>query len=152
LAAQNTNWRYLMCRRAYNGLGCSDRWVRYPGIEDALTIDIDEVIKSCPKPAVTSEVRSHRLAQIRLRLDILGGRQASIGAEYAQVRQSLRPVIGARDAVDAETARLLAERKMLRIDRPRWLDVTLAARLDKLRAVAKATVVDRQRPLFIGGR
>jgi DNA invertase Pin-like site-specific DNA recombinase len=65
LAAQNINWRYLMCRRAYNGLGCSDRWVRYPGIEDALTIDIDEVIKNCPKPAVTSEVRSHRLAQIR---------------------------------------------------------------------------------------
>lgn len=144
LAAQNINWRYLMCRRAYNGLGCSDRWVRYPGIEDALTIDIDEVIKTCPKPAVTSEVRSHRLARIRLRLHILRGRQASIGAEYAQVRQSLRPVIGARDAVDAEIAKLLAERKMLRIDRPRWLDVTLAARLDKLRAVAKATVVDRQ--------
>ena len=144
LAAQNINWRYLMCRRAYNGLGCSDRWVRYPGIEDALTIDIDEVIKSCPKPALTSEVRSHRLTQIRLRLHTLRGRQASIGAEYAQVRQSLRPVIGARDAVDAEIAKLLAERKMLRIDRPRWLDVTLAARLDKLRTVAKATVVDRQ--------
>ena len=65
LAAQNINWRYLMCRRAYNGLGCSDRWVRYPGIETALTIDIDEVIKSCPKPVLTSEVRSHRLQQIR---------------------------------------------------------------------------------------
>jgi hypothetical protein len=144
LAAQNINWRYLMCRRAYNGLGCSDRWVRYPGIEDALTIDIDEVIKSCPKPVLTSEVRSHRLKQIRLRLHTLRGRQASIGDEYARVRQSLRPVIGARDAVDAEIAKLLAERKMLRIDRPRWLDVTLATRLDKLRAVAKATVVDRQ--------
>jgi DNA invertase Pin-like site-specific DNA recombinase len=144
LAAQNINWRYLMCRRAYNGLGCSDRWVRYPGIEDALTIDIEEVIKSCPKPVLTSEVRSHRLKQIRLRLHTLRGRQASIGAEYAQVRQSLRPVIAARDAVDAEMTKLLAERKMLRIDRPRWLDVTLATRLDKLRMVAKATVVDRQ--------
>lgn len=144
LCNANPNWRYLMCRRAFNGLGCSDRWVRYPGIEDALTIDIDEVIKSCPKPALTSEVRSHRLKQIRLRLHTLRGRQASIREEYPQVRQSLRPVIGARDAVDAEIAKLLSERKMLRIDRPRWLDVTLAARLDKLRMVGKATVVDRQ--------
>jgi DNA invertase Pin-like site-specific DNA recombinase len=144
LAAQNINWRYLMCRRAYNGLGCSDRWVRYPGIEDALTIDIDEVIKRCPQPALTSEVRTHRLTQIRVRLHTLRGRQASIGAEYAQVRQSLRPVIAARDAVDDEITKLLAERKMLRIDRPRWLDLTLAARLDKLRVVAKAAVVDRQ--------
>ena len=144
LCTQNVNWRYFMCRRAYNGLGCSDRWVRYPGIEDALTIDIDEVIKSCPKPALTSEVRSHRLKQIRIRLHVLRGRQASINAEHVQVRQSLRPVIAARDAVDAEIATLLADRKMLRIDRPRWLDVTLAARLDRLRMVAKAAVVDRQ--------
>lgn len=143
LAAQNINWRYLMCRRAYNGLGCSDRWVRYPGIEDALTIDIDEVIESCPKPALTSEVRSHRLMQIRLRLHTLRGRQASINAEHMQVRQSLRPVIAAREAVADEIAKLLAERKMLRIDRPRWLDVTLTARLDKLRMVATAAVVDR---------
>jgi hypothetical protein len=117
--------------------------VRYPGIEDALTIDIDEVIKSCPKPALSSEARSHRLTQIRLRLHTLRGRQASIKAEHTKVRQSLRPVIAARDAVADEIAKLLAERKMLRIDRPRWLDVTLAARLDKLRTVATASVVDR---------
>ena len=39
-----------MCRLAFNGAGCSDRWVRYPGIEDLLTIDINEVIQSCRSP------------------------------------------------------------------------------------------------------
>jgi hypothetical protein len=57
--------------------------------------------------------------------------------------------------VDAEIDKLLSERKRLRIDRPKWLDVTLAARLDKLRVVATATILDRRelhaifRSLFI---
>lgn len=55
------NWRYFMCRLGYYGVGCSDRWVRYSGIEDALTRDIDEVIRSCPKPTLTTDVRNHRL-------------------------------------------------------------------------------------------
>jgi hypothetical protein len=76
-------------------------------------------------------------------LRTLRDRKESIRSEYAQVRQSLRPVIAARDVVDAEIAKLLAERKMLRIDRPRWLDVTLVARLEKLRTLATATVIDR---------
>ena len=38
---------------------------------------------------------------------------------------------------------LLDERKMLRMDRPRCLDVTLAARLARLREVARALDVDR---------
>jgi hypothetical protein len=44
LAAAKPNWRYYMCRLAFSGAGCSDHYVRCPGIEDALTIDIDEVI------------------------------------------------------------------------------------------------------------
>ena len=143
LRGGDPNWRYLICRKALYGVGCTDRWVRYPGIDDALTTHIDKVIKSCPKPALSSEVRSHRLKQIRLRLRTLRERKESIRTEYTQVRQSLRPVIGARDAVESEIAKLLAERKMLRIDRPRWLDVTLAARLDKLRMVATEAVIDR---------
>ena len=71
LGGGHPNWRYLMCRRAYNGAGCSDRWVRYPGIEDLLTTDIGELIQGCPKPALTSDVRSHRLGQIRVRLHVL---------------------------------------------------------------------------------
>lgn len=35
LCCGNSNWRYLMCRRAYNGAG-SDQWIRYAGIEIAL--------------------------------------------------------------------------------------------------------------------
>jgi DNA invertase Pin-like site-specific DNA recombinase len=140
----NPNWRYFVCRRAYNGVGCSDRWVRYSGIEEALTADIGEVIRTCPKPALTSEIRSHRLTQIRVRLHTLRERQATLRSEHAQLRQSLRPVLTVRDNVDREIAALLNERKRLRIDRPKWLDVTLSARLDKLRAAAKATVVDRE--------
>ena len=149
------NRRYFMCRRAYNGTGCSDRWVRYAGIEDLLTIDIQEVIKSCPRPALTSDARRHRLRHIRVRLHTLRERRLSLAADYDLLHQSRRPVIDARDSVDAEIERLLAERKRLRIDRPKWLDVTLAVRLDKLRAVATAKEVNRQelhtilRALFI---
>jgi DNA invertase Pin-like site-specific DNA recombinase len=143
LCAQKPNWRYFMCRKAYNGAGCSDRWVRYPGIEDVLTIDIDEVIRTCPKPALTSEARSHMLSHIRARLHALRSQRASMISEHAQLRQSLRNVNEARMSVEAQIEKLLLERKRLRIDRPKWLDVTLAARLDKLRMAAKATVVDR---------
>jgi hypothetical protein len=144
LGGGQPNWRYYMCRKAYNGVGCSDQWVRYPGIEDLLTIDIEEIIKSCPKPALTSVARSHMLAQIRIRLHILRRRKASMAAEHKQLRQSLRPVLEAEKSVDAETVKLLADRKRLRIDRPKWLDVTLAARVEKLRQVAKASVLDRK--------
>lgn len=48
-----------------------------------------------------------------------------------------------RQSVETEIGRRLAQRKRLRIDRPKWLDLTLSARLDKLRATATATVVDR---------
>jgi len=143
LRSQQPNWRYFVCRKANSGAGCSDRWVRYPGIEAVLTTGIDEVIKSCPKPALTSEARSHMLTQIRMRLRALRLRLASIIAEQPKVRQMSRPVLEARQAVEAEIEKLLVDRKRLRIDRPKWLDVTLSKRLDKLRVVAKATVLDR---------
>jgi DNA invertase Pin-like site-specific DNA recombinase len=143
LAAQKPSWRYYMCRLAFSGAGCSDQWVRYPGIEDALTIDIDEVISSCPKPALCSEARGQMLGQIRSRLHVLRARRTSIANEHKQVRQSWRPVLEARHAVDAEIEQLLANRKRLRVDRPKWLDVTLSKRLEKLRQVAKAPQVDR---------
>jgi DNA invertase Pin-like site-specific DNA recombinase len=143
LSNGNPNWRYYMCRRAFNGTGCSDRWIRYAGIEDALTIDIAEIIKSCPKPALTSDARRHRLRYIRDRLHILRERRSSMAADYSQLSLSRRPLVAARDNVVAEIDALMAERKRLRIDRPKWLDVTLAARLDKLQTVATASIVDR---------
>ena len=143
LGGAKPNWRYFMCRRAYNGAGCSDHWARYPGVEDALTIDIDEVIRSCPKPALTSEARSHMLAHIRVRLHALRLRLASIIEERPKVRQMSRPVLEARHAVEAEIEKLLADRKRLTVDRPRWLDVTLSKRLERLRMVAKAPALDR---------
>ena len=137
------NWRYFMCRRAYNGAGCSDRWVRYPQIEEVLTIDINEVINSCPKPALTSDARKHMLMIMRSRLHQLRRRLASIIEEQPLVRQMSRPVLEARRAVEAEMERLLADRKRLRIDRPKWLDVTLSKKLEKLRMVAKSPGLDR---------
>ena len=67
-----------MCRRAYNGARCSDRWVRYAGIEDLLTIDIQEVIKSCPRPALTSDAVRHRLRRVQVQLHTLRERRLSL--------------------------------------------------------------------------
>jgi DNA invertase Pin-like site-specific DNA recombinase len=139
----NTRWRYFMCRLGYHGVGCSDQWVRYSGIEDALTVDIEEVIRSCPKPTLTTEVRSHRLKQIRIRLHTLRHRLATIDAERTQLRRGSRPVRAASDSVETEIRQWLEERKRMRIDRPRWLDLTLSSRLEKVRYIAKAVVLDR---------
>jgi DNA invertase Pin-like site-specific DNA recombinase len=139
----NTKWRYFMCRLAYHGVGCSDRWVRYSGIEDVLTVDIDEVIRSCPKPTLTTDVRSHRLKQIRIRLHTLRQRMATIDAERTQLRRGSRPIRAAAENVEREIGQLLEERKRMRIDRPRWLDLTLSSRLEKVRYIAKAAVLDR---------
>ena len=143
LSSSNRNWRYLTCRKAYFGLGCSDRWIRYPGVEDMFTRGIDEVIRGCPKPVLDPDIRSNRLEQIRRRLHELRARLASIKSEYVLVRQINRPSLANAERVEAEMQQLLDERKTLRIDRPRWLDVTLAARLAKLREVARAIDVDR---------
>jgi DNA invertase Pin-like site-specific DNA recombinase len=143
LSSSNPNWRYLTCRKANFGLGCSDRWIRYPGIEDTFTHDIDEVIRGCPKPVLDPDIRSSRLEQIRRRLHVLRGRLASIQSEYVLVRRINRPSLANAERVEAEMQQLLDERKALRIDRPRWLDVTLAARLAKLREAARAIDVDR---------
>jgi DNA invertase Pin-like site-specific DNA recombinase len=144
LGGTNPNWRYYVCRRAYSGAGCSDRWVRYPGIEDALTVDVDGLIESCPRPALSSEARSHTLAHIRSRLHMVRSQLAVIIKEQPIVRQASRPVLAAREAAEAEIGKLLAERKSIRVGRPAWLDLTLGKKLDRLRAVARCQPVDRQ--------
>lgn len=143
LSGSNQNWRYLTCRRAFFGLGCSDRWVRYPGIEDAFTREIDEIIRGCPKPVLDTDIRTNRLKQISRRLHEQRARLASMQSEYVLVRRINRPSLANAERVEAEMRQLLDERKMLRIDRPRWLEVTLAARLARLREVARALDVDR---------
>ena len=92
LLGPNTKWRYYMCRLGYHGVGCSDRWVRYSGIEDVLTRDIDEVVRSCPKPVLSTDIRSHRLKQIRIRLHTLRQRLTTIKTERPQLRHGSRPV------------------------------------------------------------
>ena len=65
-------------------------------------------------------------------------------SEHRQLRQSGRAVLEARQAVEDQIERLLEERKRLREDRPRWLDLTLMKRLEKLRAGALSGTVDRK--------
>jgi hypothetical protein len=143
LRGGNPNWRYLTCRKQFFGLGCSDRWIRYPGIDDLFTRGIDEIIKNCPKPVIDVDTRGNRLEQIRRRLYELRNRLASIKSEYALIRQINRPSLSNAERVETEMWQLLDERKLLRIDRPKWLDVTMAVRLAKLREVARALEVDR---------
>jgi hypothetical protein len=69
----------------------------------------------------------HRL-YIRRRLRTLRGRRASMAAEYDLLHQSHRSVIAAKVSVQNEIDSLLTQPKQLRIDRPKWLDVTLSKR------------------------
>jgi hypothetical protein len=92
---------------------------------------------------LSTDIRSHRLKQIRIRLHTLRQRLTTIKTERPQLRHGSRPVRAAAVSVETEIDQLLDERKRMRIDRPRWLDITLSARLDKLRAEVKASIVDR---------
>jgi DNA invertase Pin-like site-specific DNA recombinase len=139
----SANWRYFTCAQAYFGLGCSERWVRYPEIEHLFTAGIDKVVKTCPRPVLDPDVRSHRLHQISVRLSTLRDRLASIEAERPLNWQISRPTRDALRQTEVEMEDLQDERKKLRIDRPRWLDVTLRPRLERLREMAHADVVDR---------
>lgn len=143
LCAGKPGWRYLMCRRAHHGAGCSDRWVRFSPIEEVFTSGVAQVIATCPEPAVTKEVRDHMLDHIRRRLRGLRSQRASMIAEHQQLRQSSRAVLEPRRAVEAEIAKLVDDRERLREDRPRWLDLTLQNRLERLRDVATAPVLDK---------
>jgi DNA invertase Pin-like site-specific DNA recombinase len=139
----SATWRYFTCGKAYFGLGCSERWVRYPEIEQLFTADIDRLIKTCPKPVLDPDARSHRLQQIRVRLHTLRTRLASMEAERPLNWQINRPTRDALHQTRTEMEQLIDERKKLRIDRPRWLDVTLQPRLERLRDMAHADVLDR---------
>ncbi len=108
-----------------------------------LTFGITIVIKSCPTPVLTSDARRHQLASIRRRLKTLRERRESMVSEHGQLRLSNRPVVAARQAVETEIESLLAQRKRLRVDRPKWLDVTLSTRLNKLLAIATTDPIDR---------
>jgi len=143
LRSANPRWQYLICRRAFYGTGCTDRWVRYSGIEDVLINKIDEIIKSCPKPSLSPDVRDHWMNEINLKLRVLRRRRASMDSERALLRHGSRPVLAAIQKVDGEIHYLLEERRRMRVDPPRWLDLTLTTKLDRLRAVAKASVLDR---------
>ena len=141
--ANNPNWRYYICRRAFFGVGCSDRWVRYPDIEATFTRGIDQVIRSCPKPQIEADLRAHRLDHIRRRLHSLRKRLASVEQDRSINWQNGRLGRGTAEQIRSEMDVLFRERKSLRIDRPKWLYLTLQPRLARLREIALSDPLDR---------
>ena len=79
-------------------------------------------------------------------------RRDSMISEHDRLRLSNRPVRAARQAVESEIEALLAQRRRLRTDRPKWLDVTLSARLEKLLAITTAAPLTVMRSVRCSAR
>lgn len=137
-----TNWRYLTCCRGYVGAGCERRHVRYPGIEATLSKGIEEVIRSCPAQFLDPAARGQRLKQVRARLAELRSRRMALEADAPLLLALKARSQSAIADVEAEEQALAEERRRLRPGTAGWLDVTLRARLDHLRAVALTEPLD----------
>lgn len=137
-----TDWRYLTCCRGYVGAGCERRHVRYPGIEAVLSKGIEEVIRSCPAQFLDPAARRQRLKQVRSRLAELRSRRMALEADAPLLLALKARSASAIADMEAEEQALAEERRRLRPGTVGWLDVTLRARLDHLRAVALTEPLD----------
>jgi len=131
-----TDWRYLTCRRGYVGAGCERRHIRYPGIEAVLSKGIEAVIRSCPAQFLDPTARRQRLKQVRSRLAELRSRRTALEADAPLLLALKARSQSAIADVEAEEQALAEERRRMRPGTAGWLDVTLRARLDHLRAMA----------------
>lgn len=137
-----TDWRYLTCRRGYVGAGCERRHVRYSGIEAVLSKGIEDVIRSCPAQFLDPAARKQRLKQVRSRLAELRSRRVALEADAPLLVALKARSRSAIADVEAEEQALAEERRRMRPGTTGWLDVTLRARLDHLRAVALIEPLD----------
>lgn len=137
-----TDWRYLTCRRGYVGAGCERRHVRYPGIEAVLSKGIEDVIRSCPAQFLDPAAKKQRLKQVRSRLAELRSRRMALEANAPLLLALKARSASAIADVEAEEQALLEERRRMRPGKAGWLDVTLRARLDHLRAIALTEPLD----------
>ena len=137
-----TDWRYLTCRRGYIGAGCERRYVRYPGIEAVFSKGIEAVVRSCPAQFLDPAARRQRLKQVRSRLAELRARRMALEVDAPLLLALKARSLSVIADVEAEEQALAEERRRLRPGAAGWLDVTLRARLDHLRAMALIEPLD----------
>ena len=133
-----SDWRYLVCSRGYVGGACERRYIRYPGIEAALTTGVEAIIGGCPMQRLDPTARKLRLGEVRSQLAELRSRRTRLEADAPALLALKAPVRSVIADVDAKMAALAAERRRLRPGSTGWIDVTLRARLDQLGVVARA--------------
>ena len=137
-----TDWRYLTCSRGYIGAGCERRHIRYSGIEAVLSKGVEAVLRCCPAQVLDPAVRRQHLKQVRSRLAELRARRVALEADAPLLLAFKARSRSAIADVEAEEQALLEERRRTRPGKAGWLDVTLRARLDHLRAVALIEPLD----------
>ena len=137
-----TDWRYLTCSRGYVGAGCERRHIRYSGIEAVLSKGIEGVVRSCPAQVLDPAARWQRLKQVRSRLAELRARRVALEADALLLLALKARSLSVIAEVEAEERDLVEERRRMRPGTAGWLDVTLRARLDHLRAVALIEPLD----------
>jgi len=137
-----TDWRYLTCRCGYVGAGCERRHIRYPGIEAVLSKGIEDVVRSCPAQILDPAARRQCLKQVRVRLAELRSRRMALEADAPLLLALKARSLSAIADVEAQEQALVEERRRMRPGKTGWLDVTLWARLDHLRAMALIEPLD----------
>lgn len=139
------NQRYLVCMAWQEARTCTNEWVRFPEIEDALVADVGFVIAGCPQPSLHVEARRAMLKAIASRLSHLRARSsreaATREAPDAMGRTGRDWEVGTK----AEMEGLLGERYRLRADRSYWEDATLTLKPETLRSAASAVPRDLAR-------
>ena len=139
------NQRYLVCMAWREARICSNEWVRFPEIEDALVADVRFVIGRCPQPALHVETRRAMLRAIASRLSHLRQRGVRELAAREVLDATSRPGRDWELGTKLEMDELLAERYRLRADRSYWEDATLKLKLEKLNAAVAAVPRDLAR-------
>jgi len=142
---EHPNQRYLVCMAWREARTCSNEWVRFPEIEDALIGDVGFVIKDCPQPALHVEARRAMLKAIASKLSHLRARAAREVAAREMLDAIDRPGRNWEVGTKIEMDGLLAERYRLRADRSYWEDATLKLKLETLRAAVAAVPRDLAR-------
>ena len=97
-----SDWRYLVCSRGYVGGACERRYVRYPGIEAALTTGIEAIIGGCPMQRLDPAARKQRMGEVRSQLAELRSRRTRLEADAPVLLALKAPVRSVIAEVDAK--------------------------------------------------
>ncbi len=124
--------KYLLCLGWREARACSNRWVRYPEIEEIFRGDVQALVRRVPQPVMNHETRAAMLNSVSARLRTLRARRAR--ELTARPIKSATMHIGALWSVrtDEEIEEQLAIRRRLRAGRNHWVDATLRLKLEEL--------------------